>query len=190
MTRKQLKGTIYPAWEIDNLLSEEECENYIRYIDSFNDRTLQTIIKDGRVAWEIFDKIKEHADKIVEKGKCRYKLIGCSDFITLTKGKNPIGIHKDETDKVRYKGEYRPDLTCFYKVGIYLNNLSTKEDPVAGGTKFYDSHKRYLTSVKPKVGKAFIFNMNEYHSGEKFEKGKIKYLIGIRLLYKHLPHEK
>lgn len=76
-------------------------------------------------------------------------------------------------------------MRCFFKLTIYLNDLSNPENfnDRRGGTAFYDTNKKHVYSLKPKEGAALLFNMLDYHSGEKMDSHQIKYMIGARPVY-------
>ena len=186
----RVKGTLHRAYAIENVLTPKECEEFIQYIEGYSKRTgqVQSIEDDREITQKLMKRLQPYLSKFVtyEKCGCLYELVGVGDFVTISKHKSAINIHIDEAEKDKYKNEWRKDLHCLFKAGIYLNDVSDPNNPEdkSGGTAFYDMNKRFLTAIKPAVGKAFIFSMSDYHSGVEFSPKKTKYLIGFRLLYK------
>lgn len=182
-----IKGTLHPAYEIPNVLTPEECQYFIEYIDSYSNQTkqVQSIVDDRKITKKLMKRLKPYLSKHLYyfKCQCKYQLVGVADYVTISKHKSAINIHVDEPEKDKFQNEWRDDLVCLFKAGVYLNDVSDADNH-KGGTAFYDYDKNFLTSIKPEIGKGFIFSMSDYHSGVEFDNTKTKYLIGFRLLYK------
>jgi len=183
-----INDTIYSSWEISNVLNSNICEYYIYVINKFaREHDYQNITKKLNIANELYKYLEltgflDNVREVVRNGR-KYKLVGPSDYVTISKHISGISIHKDCDGYSSINGK---KYNCFYKVGIYLNDLSSKQQPYIGGTYFYNEHKELTVKIKPEIGKAVIFDMREWHSGSPIPKGKTKYMMGFRLLYKRV----
>lgn len=183
----ELTQTIYKGWVFDNVLTPDQCQYYIGKIRNMSDddRFFQDIIEHRSLARKIWKQIKEIMPKKLDLDGREYRLIGLSDYVTVSRHKKNIGIHKDKDKRSLKNGYYEDDLICLYKVAIYLNDLSDPNDlnDTSGGTVFYDKDKNKIFSAKPQTGRCVVFDMREWHSGDKIPNNRTKYMIGVRLLY-------
>lgn len=186
--------TIYDGWYYDNLLTQEQCKYYQKTIDDLARKEgenkpgyFQDILKLSRTANDLWNIIKNDLPKKLTRKNKIYELAGLSDHLTVSRHKGRhIGIHQDKDVKVQIKGVNVKGLYCFFKLGIYLNDLSNPSDPndKTGGTSFYDENKNFIDTLKPKTGRGVLFDMREWHSGAHVPDGLTKYMLGARPLYK------
>jgi hypothetical protein len=165
----KLEGTVYPAWYADDVLSESQCQEIIKFIDE----------KGGaeKSHFQTFDACPEIAKMIVDSfnRKTGWKVSQAGQTVTLSKHTRPLFIHMDGNLG-------NPHAT--HKLAIYLNDLSSDEMPENGSTLFYsdgDGKKLYTTFCRSKVGRAALFDLAEFHSGGPIPENKTKYMIGIRV---------
>lgn len=181
---------------IDDLVSPSDAQDFIALIDSLDRRKrheIQDIISMPKVSERLWKKIESklrntHLDLIrreVDGATKTFKLVGLSDYVTVSRHHTAIGIHKDAEGKTKYKNVKDNGLYCFYKLVIYLNTVCSK-GCCSGGTALYDDNKRKVAVCRAKVGRALIFDIRDYHSGVRIHRGKTKYLIGFRLLYREV----
>ena len=142
-----------------------------------------------KIAKELWEKIKEDLPKTIIRRNQKYELIGLSDHLTISRhrGKN-IGIHQDKDVRISQMGRRKSDWYCFYKLAIYLNDLSDPHDPTdrTGGTCFYDNRDNLLYTAKPQEGRGVLFDMREWHSGAHVPHGITKYMLGARPIYQKI----
>ena len=74
------------------------------------------------------------------------------------------------------------DLVCYYTMLIYLN-----DDFIGGATNFYtprdvNRKRNLLTSIKPVIGYALLFNHDCWHEGEELSDGR-KYVLRTDIMY-------
>jgi hypothetical protein len=176
---------------IDRLLALSECKRLQQIIDerAVRKKRLQTILRLPELALELWEKVEpllcERGLNRVTRGRRSYNLIGLSDYITLSRHKSPIPIHRDARDRVIYQGRRSRNIVCLYKVAIYLNTLSDSFDKRKhGGTILYDRHRRPVADVSSKAGRALIFDIRDLHSGAPMPLNETKYVLGFRLLYR------
>jgi len=194
-----LKETLYRGWIYDHLLSPEECARYRDLLDRLayedgdpHQRYFQDIVKLPQVASELWKAIRKDLPRRISRDGDVYELAGLSDHITVSRhrGKN-IGIHRDKDVRVSLKGRRVPDGYCFYKLAIYLNDLSDPYNPrdTTGGTSFYDKRENWLYTAKPQEGRGVLFDMREWHSGAYVPPGETKYMLGARPFYRKVKRD-
>lgn len=187
----KLKKTPHYAWVIKDLLTFDECQYYRRKIDHMarDDNYYQSIVKLPEITSKLWTVIKDILPEVITYNGQRYERSFISDHVTLSKhrGKH-IGIHKDSDLKLTVNGKRVSGMRCFYKLTIYLNDLSNPEDndDRRGGTSFYDEDKLHVYTVKPCEGAGLLFDMRDYHSGAKVDRRQTKYMIGCRPIYKRV----
>lgn len=181
---------------IDNFISSQNADDLMDLIDDIiyereecncPEHEIQTIIKMPDIAEKVwrrsFRDILNSGLGLIKRGNKTYKLVGLSDSVTLSRHNDPIGIHRDEEGKTTFQGKKYDNLICLYKIALYLNNINSDPRSRAGGTILYDDDKVERASISPKKGRALIFDLRDLHSGAPIPKGKVKYLIGFRLIY-------
>lgn len=186
--------TLYDGWVYNNLLTDDQCHHYKRMIDDLARRAgenhpgyFQDILKLKKTSATLWEIIKNDLPKTLTRKNKTYELVGLSDHITVSRHKGQhIGIHQDKDVTIQVNGKKVKGLYCFYKLAIYLNDLSDPGDSLdtTGGTSFYDSNKHHIVTVKPGKGKGVLFDMREWHSGAKVPHTKTKYMLGARPIYK------
>jgi hypothetical protein len=189
---------------IDDLISPNDAKKFVKLIDRIGEEKeieniddefveVQDIFNMPKIAQAFWNKIKDRVRKthvnVIYRyvdGKVRtFKLIGLADYVTVSRHITPIGIHKDVEGKTKYKNKKDRGLYCFYKMVVYLNEMCGPKCS-SGGTILYDDDKNQVAVCKPRVGRALIFDIRDFHSGAPIHKGKVKYLIGFRLLYREI----
>lgn len=185
---------------IDDLISPKDANKFIELIDGIGHEKepnkfveVQDIFNMPKIAQAFWNKIRKEIkntnlnviSRYVDGKLKKFQLIGLADYVTLSRHITPIGIHKDVEGKTKYKNIKDNGLYCFYKMAVYLNDMC-KSDCSYGGTILYDDDKNKVAICKPRVGRALIFDIRDYHSGAPIHKGKVKYLIGFRLLYREI----
>lgn len=188
----ELRRTVYPGKIYDGLLDRNQCKYYRNFIDELawergNKKYFQDIRKIPQISGELWKLIKKDLPPKVRRNGNTYELVGLSDHITVSRHNGEhIGIHQDKDVLISYKGRKTNSLYCFYKLAIYLNDLSNPHDvgDRTGGTKFYDNHHNLVYIAKPKEGRGVLFDMREWHSGTRVPKGRTKYMLGARPIYK------
>lgn len=192
----KIPKTLYDGWIYKNLLTEDQCKHYRRVIDDLAREDgenkpgyFQDIIKLKKTSANLWNIIKEDLPKTLTRKNKKYELIGLSDHITVSRHRGQhIGIHQDKDVKIEVNGRHVKNVYCFYKLAIYLNDLSNPNDPkdTTGGTSFYDEEKRHIITVKPGQGTGVLFDMREWHSGAHVPSYKTKYMLGARPIYKQV----
>lgn len=181
---------------IDNFISIENADDLMDLIDDIiykrkkcncSKHEIQTIVKLPRIAEKVWAQTRgdifNSGFGLIERRNKNYKLVGLSDSVTLSRHNEPIGIHRDAEGETTFRGKRYRDLICFYKIALYLNDIDSDLKSKLGGTILYDDDKNERAAVSPKKGRALIFDIRDLHSGAPIPKGKVKYLIGFRLLY-------
>jgi hypothetical protein len=181
---------------IDNFITASKADDLINIIDDIINKRenctcskheIQTIIKMPYIVENVWKQTKEKLLNselsFIQRNSKTYKLIGLSDSVTLSRHNTPIEIHRDVEGKINFQGKKYNNLKCFYKIALYLNQVNSHNDKNAGGTILYDDDKIPQNIIIPKKGRALIFDIRDLHSGGPIPKGRIKYLIGFRLLY-------
>jgi hypothetical protein len=165
----------FPVIEINNFITEYECNEYICYIKNIGKE--QIIMKDANIIKKLNDKIKFLYDNNILINPHNHIFVKCSCSISLCMydAHNKIGIHKDRIIN-------DPKLSNLYKFFIYLNDDNVNGD---GGTVFYNNNLNIIDIIKRKTGKAVIFDIKQYHEGQTHIQGT-KYLFGLRLQYKRI----
>lgn len=187
----KLKKTPHYAWVIKNLLTPDQCAYYRKEIDRMarNDDYYQQIIKLPKITNELWPLIENILPEVITYNGKRYERSFISDHVTVSRhrGQN-IGIHKDSDVKLEINGKKVSNMRCFYKLTIYLNDLSDPEDndDRRGGTSFYNENRKHVYTVKPCEGAGLLFDMRDYHSGAKVDRRQTKYMIGCRPIYKRV----
>lgn len=161
---------------IENFLSKEECKKYIKEIDEKNDKTCFTSFGifendkyiDEDLALYFFNKVKNCNITGLDIIKPN-NLIFTSKYL----GGEQFGLH---TDTGLYFDKKNREKTR-YTLLIYLN-----DDFSGGETAFYNEKFIHQLDIKPKMGKALIFDIDLWHKGKEVS-GK-KYWIGCELVGK------
>jgi hypothetical protein len=192
----RLKKTRYDAWLLKNLLTMEQCHYYKNKIDNYaaddsDADFFQKIVRLPEITTHLWPQISDILPKSVGYNGSDYILIGLSDHVTLSKHqREAIKKHVDSDVTLRINGKKIEGIRCFFKLAIYLNDLSNPQNPTDrnGGTSFYDSTERICYIVKPATGAGLLFDMRELHSGNYIPKNKTKYMIGVRPIYKKIGY--
>lgn len=160
----------YPIYEFPDFLDEQEAKYLIDYINKT--KVKQKIIVDKQISEIIENKIKQKPELLKYQ---EWNFDGCHEEITVSKHKAPfsIDIHLDSR---KDSGE-RKNLTKFI---IYLDEDPNNQDN--GGTIFLDSDKKTVFILRREKYKAAMFDIRQWHKGQKLVSG-YKYLLGVRLLY-------
>ena len=106
-----------------------------------SDNYFQRIIKLPKISSQLWSIIKDVLPETVTYNGDRYERAFISDQVTVSQHSGEhIGIHKDSDVELKINGKYVPNMRCFHKLTIYLNNLSNPDDydDRRGGTSFYD----------------------------------------------------
>lgn len=175
---------------IDDILDRETCQKFVNMINKLTyeaegcncpKHEIQTIKEMPKVANYVWNRIKEDLSNLnyVKRDGKKYKLMGLSDAVTVSRHNTPIGIHRDVEGKSSFRGQPETDLVCLYKMAVYLNDVGSG----AGGTILYDDNRKKYAEAIPAIGRSLIFDIRALHSGAPIPKRKVKYLIGFRLLY-------
>ena len=175
-----------PLIAIEHLFCKRRCQKYIEWIEEKEKERVQYIGVHRDLADAAWEKLKDCAPQNVKYDGHRYELVGLSDYVTVSKHvSKPIGIHRDEEGRNLFHGKFYRDYVCLYKVAVYLNDVSDPDDPedITGGTTFYDEDRQKILTIKPRPGRAVIFDLRELHSGAPIPKGRTKYMLGFRLMY-------
>ena len=165
---------------IDNILTDKECERYIRIFN--NPKKVETIntkkrkyhrviFIDEDLANKLYDKVKDFIPK-----KIKNKVVGLNKYIRLRKYDKGqfFGIHKDgiNVDKETSSMSYAT-------LNIFLN-----ENFEGGNTTFYLKDKKTINiKAKPKAGRGSFFYSQQFHEGNKIISGN-KYLLRTDLMIK------
>lgn len=184
---------------IDDFISVRGAESLMDLIDEAirekdqcicSDHEIQAVLKLPSVSEKVWEDTKHHFIKqkldVIRRDNKTYQLIGLSDSVTISRHNTPIVIHKDAEGETVFGGIKYKNLICLYKIAVYLNNINSDPNDTDGGTILYDDNKKQVAAVCPKKGRALIFDIRDWHSGAKIPEGKMKYLIGFRLIYKEL----
>lgn len=181
---------------IDDFITAQKADDLINMIDDIiykrencgcPNHEIQTIIKMPDIAEDVWNlskkKLLNSELSFIKRNSKTYELIGLSDSVTLSRHNSPIDIHRDIEGKTIFRGKKYNNLVCFYKIALYLNEVNSHNNKNAGGTILYDDNKVPQKTIIPKKGRALIFDIRDLHSGAPIPKGRMKYLIGFRLLY-------
>ena len=174
---------------IKNLLSEKECINLITEsekhgygkttYDQHYRSNLRLITVDESMAQLLFERIKQHMPKIVNKDKHAWEIIGLNECFRMSKYNvsNFFDNHYD-TNFQRNSNEH-----SFFTLNIYLNS-----DYTGGETRFFEKTD-VVASIKADPGDCLIFMQPPtaylMHDGTKVKCG-IKYLLRSDLMYKKI----
>jgi hypothetical protein len=165
----------FNIWTFDNFLTEKECNNFISQINNKKKHNNFTntglFINDKYINLELatyfFNKIKKlinieilRPNNIIMTGK----YLPNQSFSLHT----DTGLFYDRIKKEKSK----------YTLLIYLN-----DDYENGETEFYDNNFNKQVVIKPKKGKALLFDIDLWHSGNQVLK-KEKYWIGCEIIGK------
>lgn len=163
-----ISNTIFPAWYIDGVLTPEQCEELIKNdIDIRGTDTVQAVEELPELYDLIYNAFQQRAPGIVSPVKKK--------LVTTTKSSVPVLPHKDGTQGC---------VNATHKLAIYLNDLSDAENPEdsTGGTRFHSNFDSpEISAAIPRVGRAILFDLREWHSGGIIPDGKHKYMMGIRV---------
>ena len=170
------------VYQIDNLLTEEECKKYIdmyknlECIEEINDkhRKYNRIQFDNQeLADKLYQKIKTYLPNKIKKiadgmnGHIRLSMYYPGQFFGIHKD----GINFDKNNKSRMS---------YATLNIFLN------DNFEGGeTTFYEKDMKTVKFVcKPKTGSGSFFYSQQYHEGNKIISGN-KYLLRTDFMINH-----
>ena len=170
------------VYQIDNLLSSEECQ---RYIDMFENKELVEDINDTHrkyhriqfdneeLANKLYMKVKSYLPKKIKK-----IADGMNSHIRLSKydPSQFFGIHKDgiNFDKNNKK------RMSYATLNIFLN-----DDFEGGATTFYEKDKKTIKYVcNPKKGSGAFFYSQQFHEGNIIKSGN-KFLLRTDLMINH-----
>lgn len=164
---KEISNTIFPCWYVDGVLSQEECEGLIQEIDSRGTDTVQAVEDQPKLYNLIYDSFQKLAPGVASA--CPKKIV------TISKNIEPVLPHKDGS----------LGATATHKLAVYLNDLSdrSKADDDTGGTRFHSNFDspEIIAAAIPRVGRAILFDLREWHSGGPIPEGRHKYMVGIRV---------
>lgn len=159
---------------IPNFITNEECDNFIKLIKNkvahnFTDsgRFINKKWIDNTLATIFFDKLKEVTNES--------KYIRSNNIIMsgTYNSNDSFGIHTDTGLYYNLETKTKSKWTLL----IYLN-----DDFVGGETIFYDTDTwEEYCRIKPEKGKALIFDINLWHSGDKIISG-MKSWIGCEII--------
>jgi hypothetical protein len=177
---------------IDNLLNDKEITLSINLIEKLKEISKNNTKSDGKsfnyntdffnyrypsheLSDLLYEKVKPHLSEFEdETGK--WKPTKACNYIFMAKY-NPNKKFNIHTDTGCYS---ESDKRSTNTMLIYLN-----DDFQGGETSFYDLNFKHIISVKPKKGRAIIFNINLWHSGEEV-KDNNKLWIGTEIVSKRL----
>ena len=170
------------VYQIDNLLTPEECKEYI---DMFKQTELIEDIDDKHRKYhriQFYD--QELADKLYIKikrylsNKLKKIADGMNGHIRLSKydPKQFFGIHKDGINF---------DKTNKRRMSYATLNIFLNEDFEGGSTTFYTKDKKTVKFVcEPKMGSGAFFYSQQFHEGNKIISGN-KYLLRTDFMINH-----
>ena len=163
--------------QIDHFLTERECIKMIEKGDELGwtsvDRVgvlcYHTEFNDPDLAHKLYQKLLKL--NVFPSG---LPIAGLNDTFHMSKYEcgQHFFIHKD-TIKQDKQGR-RSVMT----LNIFLN-----KDFTGGQTTFYDDNKQFRLSVEPDIGKAALFDSQQYHEGNEIKSG-YKYLLRTDLMLK------
>jgi prolyl 4-hydroxylase len=170
------------VYQIDNLLTPEECQ---KYMDMFKNKgDVENIDDKHRKYHRVQFNDQELADKLYEKVKSylsnKIKIIadGMNEHIRLSMydPKQFFGIHKDGTNFDKNNKQRMSYAT----LNIFLN-----DNFEGGATTFYEKDKSTVKFVcKPKMGSGAFFYSQQFHEGNKIISGH-KFLIRTDFMINH-----
>lgn len=160
----------HQIFEINDLLTPEECNSFIHQIESKTNVIRFTTssdfkndkYKDMRLAQWFFNKLPENTDF-----KRPFDLIITGMYVP---GQS-FGLHTDTGAYYNVQTKERSRYTMI----IYLNDCK------GGETQFYDNKGIPICRIKPKQGKCLIFDIDLFHQGLTVTKGN-KYWIGMEII--------
>ena len=161
--------------EIDNVLTDNECKNFIESISQKQDTIKFSdsgIFKNDKyIDEELSQKI---FNKIPSKYRSMYNFKRPNNLImtAMYEPGNSFGLH---TDTGLYYDTTKREKTTNTLL-IYLN-----DDYEGGKTQFYDDNGNKTRLITPQKGKCLIFDINLWHQGNPITKGT-KYWIGIEII--------
>lgn len=170
-------------YEVDDVLSAEECEKYramfnegsghkVELIDNRGRKYSRIVMVDAALAARLYDQVILKRNLLSKK--VRKKAIGLNDHFRLSKyvPGQFFGVHKDGIN-VTDDGSGMSYAT----LNIFLNS-----DFEGGETAFFEKDARTeRMAVKPKPGRAAFFYSQQYHEGRKIISGE-KYLLRTDLM--------
>ena len=166
---------------VDNLLSEEECRNFINFFESNEELKLHTI--HNRVAhydrkiWitdDFANDIKQRIWRIIPD-EIKEQNPHVNDYFRFSKyyKGGEFKIHRDGLNQCTKTGK-----RTLYTINIFLNS-----DFEGGETEFYHNKRGELAfRAQPKAGRAVIFHRQIYHQGNKILNDANKYLLRTDLM--------
>ena len=169
-------------YEIDNILTEEECQYYMSLFD--NKDMVEDIDDKHRKYHRIQIVNQEFANRLYQKVKGylpkKIKKIadGMNDHIRLSKydAGQFFGIHKDGMNF----DPNNKNRMSYATLNIFLN-----DDFEGGETTFYEKDGKTMRFVcKPKAGRGAFFYSQQFHEGNKILSGN-KFLIRTDLFINH-----
>lgn len=170
------------VYQIDNLLTPEECR---KYIDMFKQTELVEDIDDKHRKYhriqfddqELADKLYIHIKSYLSN-KIKKIADGMNGHIRLSmyEPNQFFGIHKDGINF---------DKTNNQRMSYATLNIFLNEDFEGGETTFYMKDKKTVKFVcKPKIGSGAFFYSQQYHEGNKIISGN-KYLLRTDFMINH-----
>ena len=164
---------------VDNLLTQEECDEFISLLDNEND------LEDIDKAFAFYKR------NVLISEEWSKKIYDRVTPLLLPIVKQPISINKHFRFSKYVPGQYFDTHTdgvnqdekgrrSFMTINIFLNNKFE-----GGETDFLDNQKNIVLSAKPQPGRAAIFDRLIYHRGN-LVKGGYKYLIRTDVMYNNL----
>lgn len=185
----QYQDEQFRIFTIDNFLTTDECDEYIKFIDNqrmnntnhpfnlsakfFNHKMINCEL--SNMFWQ---KIKNLLPNTVNLNNREWQYVNCSDYIMMA-------MYEDKTDFMLHTdtGSVYDRITkeqSKYTILIYLN-----DDYDGGETDFYTDDFKFTTSIKPVKGRALIFDIDLWHKGNIVTNGK-KYWIGSELVCRQI----
>ena len=157
--------------EIDDFMTQEECDHYIEGIESKeNVRKFTTTgifkndrYKDSILANHLFSKLN------VDLDIRPHSLIITGKYVPGQR----FGLHTDAGDYYDHETGERSKYTMI----VYLN------EPVGGELQFYDNVGNKMHLIAPKMGKCVIFDIDLFHEALPVLE-RNKYWIGMELIGK------
>lgn len=173
---------MYPMFFIDNLLSKDDCAEFIKMINQTAWRQLGCTCCDIKaqkylpeLTKKLWKKISTRMKKL-DLGDKRIKLIGLSQYVIVTKNRQMM------------KSELANISTDYSKIGytmiIFLNDVFDPLDRECkcGGVIFYDDAGKKIATVVPERAKGIIFDKHQKFVDAAVPHQMVKYSVQLDIL--------
>jgi len=189
------------AVTLNNVLSPEECQQWITFTESLaydtaavnigggvervvNDyrNSERCIVDDLSAANILFSRIKHALPEIWNDSGVEWYLVGLNERLRFLK------YQEGQFFKSHYDGTYirgdnlGPDRAFEQSMITFQLYLSDMNDEAGGATRFFSDTSNACVKVQPKSGKVLLFEHRMLHDGEEL-RGGIKYALRTDVMY-------